>query len=212
MYPEWHTSSKFINAWGDESTAPHCSESHRLCRHFLSERLHALGYNSCPLRRISCRRLFFLFFFFSLFLSSSSRGDTSTRKSAKCLSCCTFLILQTVDDVHFYKALLSSPGEEKKKRNRRIMCVCLLVIRCISSLSFLFNDWLLQRGGLYFWSVMILLSGDLKVGKGVKKGTMKGGKILPSFCGFEQPLICTKFRFALLFFQIKDSRESIIQS
>ena len=155
---------------------------------------------------------FFFSFFFSLFLSSSSRGDTSTRKSAKCLSCCTFLILQTVDDVHFYKALLSSPGEEKKKRNRRIMCVCLLVIRCISSLSFLFNDWLLQRGGLYFWSVMILLSGDLKVGKGVKKGTMKGGKILPSFCGFEQPLICTKFRFALLFFQIKDSRESIIQS
>lgn len=65
------------------------------------------------LRGISCR----LFFFFLFSLSSSSRGDTSTRKSEKCLSCRTFLILQTVDDVHFSKALLSSPGEKKKQEN-----------------------------------------------------------------------------------------------
>lgn len=79
-------------------------------------------------------------------------------------------------------------------RNGRIMCICLLVIRCISSLSFYLMIGFCSEGQ-YFWSVMILHSGDLKGGG--KEGDEK--KKPPSFCGFEQPLICTKFRFALLF-------------
>lgn len=76
------------------------------------------------------------------------------------------------------------------------MCICLPVIRCISCLSFYLMIGSYSEGQ-HVWSVMILLSGDLKVG-GETGGWKK--KKLPSFCGFEQPLICTKFRFALLFF------------
>lgn len=189
MCPQWHTSSKWINAWGDESTVPPSVLRQLGLWHF-SGRLHALHYNSCP----SVEFVFVIFFP----LSSSSWWNLDVKWKVLEL----FLILQTVDDVNF----LSSTGGRGKK-TRRIICICLPVIRCISSLSFLFNDWLLQRGP-------VLLKCNDSPLRRLKSWRGKGGwkkKKLPSFCGFEQPLICTKFRFALLFWDQRLTR-SIIQS
>lgn len=59
--------------------------------------------------------------------------------------------------------------------------------------EFLFNDWLLQRGP-------VLLKCNDSPLRRLKRWRGKGDeKKLPSFCSFEQPLICTKFRFALPF-------------
>ena len=131
-------------------------------------------------------------------------GETSTRKVKSARAVVRFNPPNCWRRAFFLKHFWAL---QDGRKNRRIMCIYLPVIRCISSLSFYLMIGFYSEGQ-YFWSVMNLLSGDLRVGG--EKGDEKKKK-LPSFCGFEQPLIWTKFRFAC-FFQIKDSRESIIQS
>lgn len=125
------------------------------------------------------------------FLSPLQAGETLTRKVKSAWAVVRFNPPNSWRHAFFKHFWALKEGAE---RNGRIMYICLLVIRCISSLSFYLMIGFYSEGQ-YFWSVMILHSGDLK-GAG-NEGDEK--KKPPSFCGFEQPLICTKFRFALLF-------------
>lgn len=71
---------------------------------------------------------------------------------------------------HFWAPSRRREGKKKQKK-RGIMCICLPVIRCISSPSFYLMIGFYSKGQYFFWSVMILHSGDLKGGKKEKRET-----------------------------------------
>lgn len=92
-------------------------------------------------------------------VSPLQAGETSTRKVKSAWAVVRFNPPNCWRHA-FFEAFLSSTGGGK---NSRIMCIYLPVIRCISSLSFYLMIGFYSEGQ-YFWSVMNLLSGDLRVG------------------------------------------------